>query len=590
MVSRDDLAWLRDEELTQPVDSLMDERGVDFGDDYSRDALQAFSADDRLQCMPYGISPMVIFYNKDLVDFDRMEARGLSVPDEERLSAWTFDQFAAAADFADPAAQGHPRGVRRADAGGAGAVHHSGGGPMFDDETDPTSLAFSDDTTQDALERSLELLRSPTLTLTEEQLEEHTPLEWFKRGKLGMMEGYRDLVPELRRVQGLEFDVIAMPVLEQAATVGEVTGLCLSKDAASTPAAADFMVHLLDTPAGGRVARAGYLVPANLEVALSDDFLQPGRLPDALRRLQQQRPLHRLPAAADHVARAGGGGRRVSLEQLMNQPILDDLDEITQQIDEESRTVLDPESESPSPSESADGVGPAQSLGRSAGQSCRDLELGRVGRRGLPIGLEDRGDQDRGGEVDLPRAGAVPREERAHALGQGVLVAALGRRPQGPAQVVGGQDVLGGEVVLLAEPGDRLAGQDQPAGGDRVLLGPGARHRRTVPARSPGRQVALGHVAHLVQGRHPLRGVPLGAASVEALGRRGAPPGRRASPAPPPRWRSRGGSGRGSRRAARRSGRGSPTGRVRRRAPAVRGRGAGRRSGATRRPSGRARS
>ena len=40
MVSRDDLAWLLEEGLTQPVDPLLDERGVDFGDDYSRDAVR----------------------------------------------------------------------------------------------------------------------------------------------------------------------------------------------------------------------------------------------------------------------------------------------------------------------------------------------------------------------------------------------------------------------------------------------------------------------------------------------------------------------------------------------------------------------
>jgi multiple sugar transport system substrate-binding protein len=349
MVSRDDFAWLRQENLTRPVDDLLDERGVDFGDDYSRDALQAFSADDRLQCMPYGISPMVMYYNKALVDFDKMEARGLSVPNGERVG-WTFDQFAAAADFATRPRKG-TRGVYiEPTLESLAPFIYSGGGPMFDDDTAPTSLAFSDGTTQDALERSLELLRSPTLTLTEEQLERRTPLEWFERGRLGMIEGYRELVPELRQVQGLDFDTIAMPVLEQAATVGQVTGLCLSKDAASTPAAADFMVHLLDTPASGRVARTGYLVPANLEVALSDDFLQPGRLPEhsavfsnSVRNIVFP-PL--LPTWQELEDAVSG-----TLEQLLNQPILDNLDELTQQIDEESRTVLDPENASPSPSE-----------------------------------------------------------------------------------------------------------------------------------------------------------------------------------------------------------------------------------------------
>ena len=78
--------------------------------------------DDRLQCMPYGISPMVIFYNKALVDFDRMEARG---PRRSRRGAARLDlrPVRRGGRLRDPPAQGHPRGVRRADAGGAGPVH-----------------------------------------------------------------------------------------------------------------------------------------------------------------------------------------------------------------------------------------------------------------------------------------------------------------------------------------------------------------------------------------------------------------------------------------------------------------------------------
>ena len=354
-VSREDLAWLLQEKLTQPVDQLLDERGVDFGDNYSRDGIEAFSAENRLQCMPYGISPMVIFYNKDLVDFDRMERRGLDVPAEaeegEGRLTWNFDQFAAAADFATRPRRG-TKGVYVAPTlEGLAPFIYSGGGQMFDDENDPKSLAFSDDGTKDALERSLELFRSPTLTLSGDQLEELTPLQWFRRGKLGMLAGYRELVPGLRRVQGLDFDVIAMPNLESPATVGQVTGLCMSADAASAPAAADFMVHLLDTPAAAHVTNAGYLVPANIEVAVSDDFLQPGRLPitaqvfnASVRNIVFPPLLSTWPELEAAVTE--------DLDRLFNQPILDNLDEITEQIDEDSRTVLDPESVSPSASES----------------------------------------------------------------------------------------------------------------------------------------------------------------------------------------------------------------------------------------------
>jgi multiple sugar transport system substrate-binding protein len=353
LVSRDDLAWLLEEQLTQPVDALLDERGVDFGDGYSRDGVQAFSADNRLQCMPYGISPMVIFYNKALVDFERMEERGLPVPDPEERASWSFETFSAAVQFASRPRRG-TKGVHvDPTIRSLAPFIYSGGGQLFDDEDDPTALALSDGASRAALELTLELLRNPQLTLTPEQLSQQPALRWFERGRLGMIAGYRSMVPDLRRVHGLDFDVIGMPVLDSAATSGDITGLCLSADAVSTPAAADLMVHLLSTEAVQRVVRTGYLVPANLEVALSDDFVQPGRQPDhaavfnnAVRSIVFPPPLTTWNQLEETVAQM--------LQQLIDVPVLDDLDLRLEEIDEQSRAVLDPESVSPSEDASED--------------------------------------------------------------------------------------------------------------------------------------------------------------------------------------------------------------------------------------------
>jgi multiple sugar transport system substrate-binding protein len=344
LVNRDDLATLQEQKLTQPVDALLDARGVDFGDGYSRDALQAFSADDRLQCMPYGISPMVIYYNTELVDFDRMEARGQLVPAERE--AWTFEMFTAAAQFASrPRARTHGVYIEPGVSSLAPFIY-SGGGQVFDDEDAPTSLAFSDGDSVEAIERTLEVLRRPQLTLSEKQAAERSPLQWFKRGELGMMAGYRRLVPELRQVHGLDFDVISMPILDGSATTGDITGLCLSADAASTPAAADLMVDLLSTPAVERVVRAGYLVPANSQVALSEEFLQPGRLPvhssvfnNSVRAIQMPPLLSVWPELERAVS--------PELHQLVEVPVLDDLEQRLADIDEESRTVLESDTATP---------------------------------------------------------------------------------------------------------------------------------------------------------------------------------------------------------------------------------------------------
>lgn len=352
MSSRSDLAWLLENGYTQPVDELLDERGVEFGDTYSRDALEAVSSDDHLQCMPYGVTPAVIYYNKRLVNFDRMRNRGLDAPGPS-ASSWSFNQFATAATFASRPARG-AKGVHiDPTIAGLTPFIRSGGGTVFDDAEPPTSLTFSSDGTKDALERTLELLRNPQVTLDEDQLDEATALRWFKRGKLGMIAGDRSLTPTLRRQSNLDFDVMPMPKLDGAATVGDVTALCLSATASSPSLAADFMVHEISSDWVGLVASTGFLQPANVEVALSDDFLQPGRRPEhaaffnnGVRSMSVPPLIDTFPALESAVA--------PSLEQMVYGVGVLDLDAITARIDQESQTVLDPQSVSGSPSGSPD--------------------------------------------------------------------------------------------------------------------------------------------------------------------------------------------------------------------------------------------
>lgn len=352
LASRTDLAWLLEQGYTQPVDELLDERGVSFGDGYSRNALQAFSTDNRLQCMPYGVSPMVIYYNKALVNFEKMRNRGLDAPADDATS-WSFDQFAAAAQFASRPKR-KTKGIHiAATLQGLSPFIQSGGGSVFDDAVDPKSLAFSSDGSRSALERTLELLRNPQVTLDDTQLQKSTPVEWFTRGKLGMIAGYRSLVPKLRAVPGLEFDVMPMPRLDSSATVGDVTGLCLSAATASTPVAADFMLHEISAESVGVLARTGYLDPANVEVAFSEDFLQTGSQPanavifnNSARSMSYSPLIDTLSALEDAI--------QPSLEQMVYGVGVLDLDAVTEEVDEISKSILDPEppSDSASPSES----------------------------------------------------------------------------------------------------------------------------------------------------------------------------------------------------------------------------------------------
>ncbi len=352
LVSRRDLSWYLENTLTRPVDTLLDERGVDFGDVYLRDALTAFSEDNRLQCMPYGVQPQVIFYNTSLVNFDRMARRGLEVPEDHQR--WTFDQFAAAAAFSSRPGRGTKGVSITPSLSGLAPFVYSGGGQVFDDDEAPTSTAFSDDASRSALETTLELLRDPKLTLTEDDLAKGTPLEWFKNGKLGMLAGTRAMVPELRDVPGLGFDVMPMPTIDSQATVGEVTGLCIAREAESPATAADFLVYASSTPAVAEVAREGYLQPANQEVALSDDFLQSGDAPLSADVFNDSVTRMVVPPLLDVWDELAAAVEPYILQLFYAVPTLD-LEAVTEEIDAASQPVLNPEAASESPSEDASG-------------------------------------------------------------------------------------------------------------------------------------------------------------------------------------------------------------------------------------------
>ena len=356
LTSRIDLGQLVNAEALQPVSLLLDERGVDFGDRFSRDAVDAFAMDDELQCMAYSVSPMVIYYNTDLVDFDKMERRELDVPtadDEGVRDRWTLAEFEAAARFASR--RGDTRGVWiDPTLQGLAPFIYSGDGQVFDDDREPTSLAFSDDNTREALDQTLAILRDSTITPTNAQLARATPVQLFKRGELAMIAGFRNLVPQLRDAEDLDFDVLPMPIIDSRATVGDISGLCISADSELENDAADFIAYAVSDAAIATVSATGYIVPANTQVAASEEFLAPDDEPANSAVFNASIRYMVVPPFIDQRLELTEAVTPL-LERLVTAPGILDLDLTTEQIDQASQAILSPEeTESPTedPSES----------------------------------------------------------------------------------------------------------------------------------------------------------------------------------------------------------------------------------------------
>ena len=168
-----------------------------------------------------------------------------------------------------------------------------------------------------------------------------------------MIAGGRDLVPELRPTGVLDFDIMPMPVVDDAATVGDLTGICISSESSNVSEAADFLVDFISTESVSAVAAAGYLAPANTSVALSDAFLQVGRAPVHSGVSNNSIKSIRIPPLLSNSAELEAAVA-LPLKELLEVEV-PDLDLLTEQIDEASQTVLAPPEETESSSPDDDG-------------------------------------------------------------------------------------------------------------------------------------------------------------------------------------------------------------------------------------------
>lgn len=336
-------ALVRDGDL-QPVDELLEQRGMQFGEDFQRVGLEAFSADSSLQCMPDNISPLVVYYNTDLLRLRSLVPRGEEPPTLE--TGWTWDQFSEAA--------------RKTSKGGVDGVYipptltaltplvRSAGADVVNDERTPTALTMDDADTRDALEKVLTLMRDPRVTPTRQQLASQDAVSRFKAGKIAMMVGTRELVPQLRTAARLHFDVFQLPNLGEFRTASDMSGLCISAKSPKIEAAADFITFAVSRRGAELTARSGTVVPTNVPALHSAAFIQPGRPPasvnvfsDSVRRSDSS-PF--VPRWTDVLERTGP-----LVDTMFYAPVLN-LDRLLPRMDAIGERILAPTTASPSPS------------------------------------------------------------------------------------------------------------------------------------------------------------------------------------------------------------------------------------------------
>jgi len=253
--------------------------------DFHQVAIEAFTVDGRLQCVPQNASSLVVYFNRD-----RFRAAGLRDPAPD----WTYDDFLAAARKLERG-PGHAVGVEPSTIRAAPFVW-SAGGELVDDSDGPTRFTLDTAAARRGL-ASLFALRREGLAPNAEETESRGLDARFLDGELAMFLSSRREVPTLRTIKDFDWDVAAFPRLEKPVTVLHSDGFCLSRGG-DTAAARRFVQFAVGREGQELLARGGRTVPSLRSVAESRAFLDPQAKPRNSRVfLDQIEVMRRLPTA-----------------------------------------------------------------------------------------------------------------------------------------------------------------------------------------------------------------------------------------------------------------------------------------------------
>lgn len=248
----------------RPIGPLLADAGVDTAD-YYEEPLRAFTYDGALQCMPQNISSLVVYWNRAL-----FTKAGVPAPAVD----WSWDEFAATAKaLTGDGVKGvgiDPSIVRMA------PFVWSNGGTIVDDDAARTTL--HEPAARGALQKVVDLIATG-VTPDKEQLAAQGIPEQFMTGKVAMFLSSRVEVPALREQRDLDFDVAALPVMGEPASVLHSDAYCVASGSPNAAAAAKFVAYAVGQQGQTLTALAGRTVPSLRSVATSPAFLSPSRAP-----------------------------------------------------------------------------------------------------------------------------------------------------------------------------------------------------------------------------------------------------------------------------------------------------------------------
>jgi multiple sugar transport system substrate-binding protein len=313
-------------DLLEPMQSRLDESAVLDEAELYPVALDAFRmADGDLVCLPQNVSSLVVYFNRDL-----FAAAGIPEPQP----GWTWSDMRAAA-----------RAITGGDTFGIGVEPSmirlapfiwSNGGELVDDPLEPTALDVQTPEAIDAIDKFL-ALRRDALTPSPEASAAEDDEARFMNGRLGMYLNSRRVTPQMRLIDGFDWDVAALPTLREPAGVLHSDAYCMPSGSAHHDEAFAFVEYALGPDGAPVIARTGRTVPSLIETAQSDAFLAPDLPPASSSVFLDTIPaIRRLPTISTWPEIEDVTGQILQAALLNGTPAA----EVARQLDEATRPLF----------------------------------------------------------------------------------------------------------------------------------------------------------------------------------------------------------------------------------------------------------
>ncbi|HVF03746.1 MAG TPA: sugar ABC transporter substrate-binding protein [Frankiaceae bacterium] len=235
--------------------------------DYFPLALEAFTTNGELLCLPQNLSSSVVYVNPKLFGDVPLPKAGWTTADLEHAAA------ALAAKGVKTI--GYETSMRT-----VAPFVWIFGGDVVDDLNEPTRITLDTPQGRAALTYLKNLLDNGGVTATDAAAA--GPEDRFARGELAMLVDSRRAVPAFRKA-GLEFDVAPLPKETAEATLLASDAYCVAKRAKDVELAHEFAAFAVGDEGGRILAESGRTVPSRSSLANSPAFLAPDQHPKSSR-------------------------------------------------------------------------------------------------------------------------------------------------------------------------------------------------------------------------------------------------------------------------------------------------------------------